>query len=154
MGENGILMGQFCEAAYPTTEIEMHPGDRLVLYTDGIIEAADASGEMFGSERLLALLAQQAERTAEAFATHLMDTLRAWTGRTDAFADDVSLVVLDRLETPSAGWGFASRTRVSAPRRGAPLQLFEPVEHDVDRQRSVSQRRDAPFPRSCRHGQG
>ena len=45
---NGILFGVEVDSAYPTRELALAPGDRLVLYTDGLTEAENASGEPFG----------------------------------------------------------------------------------------------------------
>lgn len=50
--ENGLLMGIFSQAEYRNIEAPFQAGDRLVLYTDGIIEATLADGEQFGLDRL------------------------------------------------------------------------------------------------------
>ena len=63
------------------------PGDRLYLLSDGITEATDASGEMFGIDRLARFLASQA-RTAPLDA--LVPLLREFRG-TDGFDDDITL---------------------------------------------------------------
>ncbi len=59
--ENGLMLAAFSFATYETLE----PGDRLVLYTDGILEATNAQGEEFGSNRLCALLTDTAKLRAE-----------------------------------------------------------------------------------------
>jgi sigma-B regulation protein RsbU (phosphoserine phosphatase) len=51
--EGGLILGAFLESAYGQSEIDLHPGDRLVMFTDGITEAVNAEGEEFGEERLV-----------------------------------------------------------------------------------------------------
>ncbi len=48
----GTLMGPFANATFTQAQVVLAPGDRLVLYTDGVTEAMDRSGELFGEERL------------------------------------------------------------------------------------------------------
>ncbi len=52
--EGGVVMGVFADAAFAQAELPWSPGDRLVFFTDGITEAANADGEEFGEERLVA----------------------------------------------------------------------------------------------------
>ena len=74
--------------------VEMLPGDRLVFYTDGALDACDAGGEEFGYERLCAAVASAPE--------HYADAVQAIADQVEAFAragrrrDDLTLVCLDR----------------------------------------------------------
>jgi len=52
----GLVIGMMEGVPYEEEGIELVHGDRIVLYTDGVTEAADAAGEMFGEDRLYALL--------------------------------------------------------------------------------------------------
>ncbi len=54
--ENGLVLGVFSSAAYSSTKQSLVKGDRLLLYTDGVIEAANGGEEEFGQERLGKLL--------------------------------------------------------------------------------------------------
>jgi serine phosphatase RsbU (regulator of sigma subunit) len=56
-GPGGPLLISFAPAAYPLTEIPLARGSRVLLYTDGVMEAMRTDGEMFGVERLSAILA-------------------------------------------------------------------------------------------------
>src|SRR5580692_11284101 len=49
--ENGLMLGMYPEAAYSTVEIRLSPGDRCLLYTDGLFEAKNAAQEEFGKGR-------------------------------------------------------------------------------------------------------
>ena len=61
---NGLLFGVTPEADYPACEVAFEPGDRFLLYTDGLIEAERASGEAFGDARLEQVLRESGSRSA------------------------------------------------------------------------------------------
>ncbi len=73
--------------------IHLAPGDTVVLYTDGLVEARDASGEEFGYDRLALFVEEHQDADAPALRDLLLDRLRAWTdgGEPD---DDTTLLVL------------------------------------------------------------
>jgi len=53
--EGGLILGIFQEHSYEEGEIELRPGDRLVMFTDGLSEAVDGEGKEFGEERVVEL---------------------------------------------------------------------------------------------------
>jgi sigma-B regulation protein RsbU (phosphoserine phosphatase) len=93
--ENGLLMGAFADAEYTEVERPLDPGDRLLLYTDGVMEAGNAADEEFGLDRLEAVLAETAPLDLPAQADAILARLAAWRG-TVAQGDDVTLVLLAR----------------------------------------------------------
>jgi serine phosphatase RsbU (regulator of sigma subunit) len=52
VGDPGPLLGMVEQPSWPPFAVALEPGDQLILYTDGVIEARRAGGERFGSERL------------------------------------------------------------------------------------------------------
>jgi sigma-B regulation protein RsbU (phosphoserine phosphatase) len=90
--ENGLMMGVFSSAAYNSTKRALAQGDRLLLYTDGVIEAANGSEEEFGHERLGKLLASSAGMTVEELADRILSTVHDWA---PAQMDDLTIVVCD-----------------------------------------------------------
>jgi len=76
-------------------EINLVPGDRIMLYTDGIIEAMNHHGEMFGSKRLMETLAEHKMLSAGELTDYLLGRMFKWTGRSKSLDDDFSLVVID-----------------------------------------------------------
>jgi len=76
-----------------TVETEQHllPGDVLLLYTDGLLEATDENQQVFGIDRLCAEFSKVAESSVGAIRDHLMGTVRQYAANQD---DDMTLVVV------------------------------------------------------------
>ena len=62
---NGTVVGAFPFSQYDESRVELHPGDLLVFYTDGVTEPENEYGEMFGEERLIDLLERNAHLDEE-----------------------------------------------------------------------------------------
>jgi serine phosphatase RsbU (regulator of sigma subunit) len=95
--EGGLVLGLFPDASYPTGEVSFEPGDRVVLYTDGVTEARDGSGAWFGDRELRAFVAGHRDGAAGQFLDALVAHLRRWAGRNGGpFDDDLTIVAIDR----------------------------------------------------------
>jgi phosphoserine phosphatase RsbU/P len=90
----GPILGRFGRAVYTESSGSLQPGDRIVLFTDGIPEACDRTGEMFGDDRLQEHLADHANLGADALAASILQRIADWTGRTAGLEDDLTLIVL------------------------------------------------------------
>lgn len=77
--------------AYTRSSVRFGPGDRLFGYTDGLFEAADPSGQMYGEDRLQAALERYAFAPPEPFLDSLIADVETFTGRRE-FEDDICLV--------------------------------------------------------------
>lgn len=95
--ENGLMLGLFPEAVYSSAEIPVGPGERCLLYTDGILEAANAAQEQFGTSRCKEFLEKHREIPPARFADIFLDSVAAFSGYGSdrAQEDDITLVVLD-----------------------------------------------------------
>jgi sigma-B regulation protein RsbU (phosphoserine phosphatase) len=93
LAPGGPVMGRLRRAVYGEESLPLEPGDRLLLFTDGIPEALSPAGEPFGDERLQALLAAQSGESAERIAEALLARVAEWTGRSASFDDDLTFVV-------------------------------------------------------------
>jgi sigma-B regulation protein RsbU (phosphoserine phosphatase) len=95
--ENGLLLGLFPTATYSSIDVPLHPGDRAILYTDGILETKSPSEEEYGSDLLRGFLVSNHDLKADMFADLLFDELRGWSERTkgDGQEDDITLLVID-----------------------------------------------------------
>jgi serine phosphatase RsbU (regulator of sigma subunit) len=95
--ENGLMLGMFPEAAYSSVEIRVSPGNRCLLYTDGLFEAKNAAQEEFGKARCKEFLKTQLHIPAARFANTLLDNIAGFSGYNSSRAqeDDITLLVLD-----------------------------------------------------------
>jgi sigma-B regulation protein RsbU (phosphoserine phosphatase) len=90
--ENGIMLALFPDAPYTSISRELRRGDRLLLYTDGIIEAEDAKQEQFGRNRLSAVLQESSRLGPDETADRILTRVRSWAAGQD---DDLTLLVCD-----------------------------------------------------------
>ncbi|HKV37368.1 MAG TPA: SpoIIE family protein phosphatase [Pyrinomonadaceae bacterium] len=88
----GSVLGAFPNARFAEEWIQLQHGDRLVLFTDGLTEALDQSGEQFGDERLMQLLCQHRQQCAEELNETLFNEAAEFCGNT--FRDDAALMVV------------------------------------------------------------
>jgi len=88
----GLMLGVFAEVDLADQTVVLHPGDSLVLYTDGAMEARNREGEQFGLGRLAGLLATCAGRSAAGVARRL--ELAVLDHRGETSVDDLAIVVV------------------------------------------------------------
>ena len=90
--ENGLMLAAFSFATYSTAVHSLEPGDRLLLYTDGIVEAANAEAEEFGRDRLGALMRETAALSPSEAVDRIVDVVQRW-AKTQG--DDLTLLLCD-----------------------------------------------------------
>jgi serine phosphatase RsbU (regulator of sigma subunit) len=91
----GVMLGFFPDAKYTSTEVtSFAPGDRLLLYSDGVLEARDRAGRFFDGDRVARWLSGIEHTSAEEFAETALGELTQWTG--GGFEDDVTFVIAQR----------------------------------------------------------
>ena len=89
-----VPIGLLPESVYEESVLQLHPGDRLYLSTDGVIEERNAEREMFGGERLCdALRHQHGEPLSESLDA-VVEQVIAWRGRS-ALSDDIAMIGLE-----------------------------------------------------------
>jgi serine phosphatase RsbU (regulator of sigma subunit) len=93
----GIPLGITGEVNYRQGSVVLLPGDRIVVYTDGITETFNPRGELFGKQRFFAEIEAAGKLSGEKFVDQLIDNVISWSGRksTDSLDDDVTLIVID-----------------------------------------------------------
>ena len=89
----GFPLGLFPAVQYEEFTISTQPGDLLVFFSDGIVDAENAAEEMFGNERLCSTLEHLTDRTAEGAVGEVLDAVSKFQAGRDHF-DDETLVVL------------------------------------------------------------
>jgi phosphoserine phosphatase RsbU/P len=95
--ENGLVLGMFEEAIYEALEFPLELGDRYVLYTDGVPEAANPSEEEFGVDRFMRFIENHKHLGADQFVQTFLAELSRWSGQTaeQGQQDDITLLVVD-----------------------------------------------------------
>jgi len=93
--QTGMVLGPSATATYSRGFLSMERGDALLLYTDGMVEAADAKGREFGVERLKKAFASLRERPSDEIARALIERVKEFTRGLDP-EDDRTVVVVKR----------------------------------------------------------
>src|SRR6516165_4674167 len=94
--ENGLLLGLFPDSTYSAITLPLEGGDRIVLFTDGIVEARNPSKEVFGMDRLKRFVEENHALSAERFGDALLDAVGHWSeqARGEGQSDDITLVAI------------------------------------------------------------
>ena len=96
IGATGLPLGMFCNEQFSTMQLRLDPGDCIFLYTDGLTEATDASGEEYGIERLSDSVMTHRDLPAhELIAACLADLTEFRAGA--AMRDDLTMMAVRRV---------------------------------------------------------
>lgn len=95
--EKGTVLGQFEDIQFKNIHIPLQPDDRIILYTDGIVETSNTTHTLFGFDRLKDFIVSHAQLPAGQFADALIRKLFNWSGKPseEALDDDLTLIVAD-----------------------------------------------------------
>jgi sigma-B regulation protein RsbU (phosphoserine phosphatase) len=88
----GAVLGQFPDWVYEQSDLLLRPGDRLIMFTDGLIEASNLDEEQFGEQRLTKIAQENLGSSAEELKTQLMQAASEHCG--GRFQDDASMIVV------------------------------------------------------------
>lgn len=94
---DGLLTGVLPESEYPVEERSLEPGDIILVYTDGIVEASDAAGTLFGIERLAASLEKHRSLPSKVLLSRILEAVAAFSGG-NVQNDDMTAVALKVTE--------------------------------------------------------
>ncbi len=89
----GIPLGLFAESKYQEVELQLHPGDVLVFYSDGLMESRNDSGEDFGLRRLAETISANHEKTPDQMVKAVISSLAEFIGRVRPHDDRTMIVV-------------------------------------------------------------
>jgi len=90
---SNIPLGITYDAYYDQLQIPMESGDRIFIYTDGVVEAQNEEGNLFGEQSLLSLLQEIGPADTDTLKSSVLDSLIDYTGSPDLTHDDVTLIV-------------------------------------------------------------
>jgi sigma-B regulation protein RsbU (phosphoserine phosphatase) len=89
----GFPLGMFPDVTYDEIEVVTQPGDTLVFVSDGILDAENVQGEMYGSDRLSKMLCGSPDRSASQIADQILADVTRFQDGKDRF-DDETIIVL------------------------------------------------------------
>jgi serine phosphatase RsbU (regulator of sigma subunit) len=95
----GMPLGLMPEMSYEEKETILHSGEAALLYSDGLVEAHNPKGEMFGFPRLRTIIAEHGENRS--LGDLLLEGLYSFTGERWEQEDDITLLTLRRSAPPS-----------------------------------------------------
>jgi sigma-B regulation protein RsbU (phosphoserine phosphatase) len=96
IAENGLLLAATDEATYTERSMTLEQGDRLLLYTDGLLEAKNADGRLFGDESLATALRNTAELSPIDAVERIIAEVQQWSTSQE---DDLTALVCDFVGT-------------------------------------------------------
>lgn len=91
--KHGLFLAGMDDTVYKSGELQMEPGDRLLLYTDGVTEAHDISGGLYGTERLFAVMEASAGQDNAALLDAVIRDVEDFAVGVPQF-DDITMIVL------------------------------------------------------------
>jgi serine phosphatase RsbU (regulator of sigma subunit) len=86
-------LGIMANARYQETELQLAPGDRLLFYTDGMVEAMNNKGEIFGFKRLLEVVEQSTSMDVDSLLQEILDNVNAFVGHASQH-DDLTVIIV------------------------------------------------------------
>lgn len=93
----GMVLAGIPGMQYRLQEFDLAPGDRILLYTDGVTEATNSAKELYGEERLLRFTEENIGRTADDILHRLKKNIDRFVGDAEQF-DDITMLMFDYLE--------------------------------------------------------
>jgi sigma-B regulation protein RsbU (phosphoserine phosphatase) len=93
LDSTAMMAGLFPDMPVESRELDLRPGDTLLLYTDGVTEAFDAKGVAFGESRLAEHLARERGGTAAEVVAGVLGAVRQHAGD-ESQSDDITLVAV------------------------------------------------------------
>lgn len=97
LAAHGLALGITSEVEFEQKSVDLHPGDVVLFYTDGMTDALNGAGDEFGDARLAALLCRHRAEPVEAIADAIDAAVQEW-AESAAQYDDLTLIVIKRDE--------------------------------------------------------
>lgn len=89
----GLPLGLFPDATFEEVRIHASPGDVFLFFSDGIIDAANEAGDIFGRDRVERIVEQHCSRSADDIVTEVFNAVNAFSAGTDPFDDQTIVAV-------------------------------------------------------------
>ena len=97
LNRTGMALGVEAESEFNQHSLQMDPGDCLVLYTDGVTDAMNQSGQQLGISRFENTLLRNAHAPAKTITANLVESIKEFVGSQES-VDDITLLVIKRIQ--------------------------------------------------------
>jgi sigma-B regulation protein RsbU (phosphoserine phosphatase) len=105
---DGFLLGVDEESSYRTMETVLQPGDKLIVYTDGVTEAINSAEELYSHENLMAVVRSCSSLSAEQIATEILESVKQFSLGIPQ-ADDITVLALSFTGAKCGASGDSSK---------------------------------------------
>jgi sigma-B regulation protein RsbU (phosphoserine phosphatase) len=105
----GIILGVRSDAVYETGLITLSPGESIYVFSDGVTEASNQEGEMFGEQRLEAVLQRSADHSSAEIVKSVTAAVRGFVGAAPP-SDDITMLAVRRLDQSSEQFRSVPKT--------------------------------------------
>jgi sigma-B regulation protein RsbU (phosphoserine phosphatase) len=96
---HGFVIGGMDGLQYKDYELQLQPGSKLFVYTDGVTEATDSNGDMFGTDRMVKALNSDASAGPEKLLKNVRNAVNDFVKDAEQF-DDLTMLCLEYLGSP------------------------------------------------------
>lgn len=100
IGGSGFPVGMLQQADYESIEFPFRAGDRLLIYSDGVVETENSLGAFYTEERLIEFVTANADSATPELLASLQSSLREWRGGRE-LTDDVSVLIVEQTKPRS-----------------------------------------------------
>jgi adenylate cyclase len=97
LSSGNLILGAFASVSYQSSPLHLFPGDILAVYSDGLTEARNQRNEMFGEERLLEIIQQEAPSGSHAFQQKFLRAIEEFTQGTPQ-SDDITFLIVEKYQ--------------------------------------------------------
>ncbi len=97
LSSDSLVLGMMEDFPYNEATIQIHKGDVLVIYSDGVTEAKNITDEQFGEERLEEIIKENRDASADDIINKITEAVRSHMGNTEPM-DDITMVVIKRIK--------------------------------------------------------
>jgi serine phosphatase RsbU (regulator of sigma subunit) len=97
LSSDGMILGAFSSVTYQSSPLHLHGGDILVVYSDGLTEARSQQDEMFGEERLLQIIQQEAPHGSDSLQQKFLQAIEEFTFGMPQ-TDDITFLVVEKYQ--------------------------------------------------------
>jgi serine phosphatase RsbU (regulator of sigma subunit) len=112
----GTIIGVFPEAIFGSACLKLEEGDRLLFFTDGVVESRNFAGELYGVERMIDFIKENSHLTPNIFVDLLINEVDAFTGKLKA-EDDRAVLYIE----------FVSKMQINVPHGNPPIKAAKGI---------------------------